>query len=95
MTSEETANNLSWSGVNVTVSDEWIAEFKIAADMQQNKAFRNYRVTRVLELAQRQVDDLEANKDSDEFMQMLSWYIGELYCCQEEGEVVEPPVQTN
>jgi|TARA_Y100001947_G_C10076285_1_gene192707 hypothetical protein len=95
MTSEETANNLSWSGVNVTVSDEWIAEFKIAADMQQNKAFRNYRVTRVLELAQRQVDDLEANKDSDEFMQMLSWYIGELYCWQEEGEVVEPPVQTN
>ena len=95
MTSEETANNLSWSGVNVTVSDEWIAEFKIAADMQQNKAFRNYRVTRVLELAQRQVDDLEANKDSDEFMQMLSWYIGELYCWQEEGEIVEPPVQTN
>ena len=95
MTSEETANNLSWSGVNVTVSDEWIAEFKIAADMQQNKAFRNYRVTRVLELAQRQVDDLEANKDSNEFMQMLSWYIGELYCWQEEGEVVEPPVQTN
>ena len=95
MISEETANNLSWSGVNVTVSDEWIAEFKIAADMQQNKAFRNYRVTRVLELAQRQVDDLEANKDSDEFMQMLSWYIGELYCWQEEGEVVEPPVQTN
>ena len=95
MTSEETANNLSWSGVNVTVSDEWIAEFKIAADMQQNKAFRNYRVARVLELAQRQVDDLEANKDSDEFMQMLSWYIGELYCWQEEGEAVEPPVQTN
>ena len=95
MTSEEIANNLSWSGINVTVSDEWIAEFKIAADMQQNKAFRNYRVTRVLELAQRQVDDLEANKDSDEFMQMLSWYIGELYCWQEEGEVVEPPVQTN
>ncbi len=95
MTSEETANNLSWSGVNVTVSDEWIAEFKIAADMQQNKAFRNYRVTRVLELAQRQVDDLEANKDSDEFMQMLSWYIGELYCWQEDGEVVEPPVQIN
>ncbi len=95
MTSEEIANNLSWSGVNVTVSDEWIAEFKIAADMQQNKAFRNYRVTRVLELAQSQVDDLEANKDSDEFMQMLSWYIGELYCWQVEGEVVEPPVQTN
>jgi len=95
MTSEETANNLSWSGVNVTVSDEWIAEFKIAADMQQNKAFRNYRVARVLELAQRQVDGLESNKDSDEFMQMLSWYIGELYCWQVEGEVVEPPVQTN
>jgi hypothetical protein len=95
MTSEETANNLSWSGVNVTVSDAWVAEFKIAADMQQNKAFRNYRVARVLELAQRQVDDFEANKDSDEFMQMLSWYIGELYCWQEEGEVVEPPVQIN
>ena len=95
MTSEETANNLSWSGVNVTVSDEWIAEFKIAADMQQNKAFRNYRVARVLELAQRQVDNLEENKDSDEFMQMLSWYIGGLYCWQVEGEIVEPPVQTN
>ena len=95
MTSEETANNLSWSGVNVAVSDEWIAEFKIAADMQQSKAFRNYRVARVLELAQRQVDGLESNKDSDEFMQMLSWYIGELYCWQVEGEVVEPPVQTN
>ena len=95
MTSEETANNLSWSGVNVTVSDEWIAEFKIAADMQQNKAYRNYRVARELELAQLQVDGLESNKDSDEFMQMLSWYIGELYCWQVEGEVVEPPVQTN
>ena len=95
MTSEETANNLSWSGVNVTVSNEWVSEFKIAADTQQNKAFRNYRVARVIELAQRQVDELEANKDSDEFIQMLSWYIGELYCWQEDGELVEPPVQIN
>ena len=95
MEPEKAAQHLSWSGVNITVTDEWIEEFMIAADMQQNRAFRNYRVARVIELAQRQLEQMEENKDSDEFMQMLSWYIGELYCWQEEGEAIEPPVQIN
>ena len=63
--------------------------------MQKSKAFREYRVSRIIELSQRQLDELEANKDSDGFMQTLAWNIGELYCWQQDGEIIEPPVQAN
>ncbi len=95
MSSIETDLKLSWSGVSTSVTQEWLEEFKVAVEMQKSKAFREYRVTRIIELSQRQLDELEANKDSDDFMQTLAWNIGELYCWQQDGEIIEPPVQAN
>ncbi len=95
MSSIETDLKLSWSGVSTSVTQEWLEEFKVAVDMQKSKAFREYRVSRIIELSQRQLDELEANKDSDDFMQTLAWNIGELYCWQQDGEIIEPPVQAN
>ena len=95
MSSIETDLKLSWSGVSTSVTQEWLEEFKVAVEMQKSKAFREYRVSRIIELSQRQLDELEANKDSDDFMQTLAWNIGELYCWQQDGEIIEPPVHTN
>ncbi len=95
MSSIETDLKLSWSGVSTSVTQEWLEEFKVAVEMQKSKAFREYRVTRIIELSQRQLDELEENKDSDDFMQTLAWNIGELYCWQQDGEIIEPPVHTN
>ncbi len=95
MSSIETDLKLSWSGVSTSVTQEWLEEFKVAVEMQKSKAFREYRVSRIIELSQRQLDELEANKDSDDFMQTLAWNIGELYCWQQDGEIIEPPVQVN
>ncbi|MDP7126231.1 MAG: hypothetical protein V1257_07180 [Candidatus Neomarinimicrobiota bacterium] len=95
MSSIETDLKLSWSGVSTSVTQEWLEEFKVAVEMQKSKAFREYRVSRIIELSQRQLDELEANKDSDDFMQTLAWNIGELYCWQQDGEIIEPPVQAN
>ena len=82
MSSIETDLKLSWSGVSTSVTQEWLEEFKVAVEMQKSKAFREYRVSRIIELSQRQLDELEANKDSDDFMQTLAWNIGELYFWQ-------------
>jgi hypothetical protein len=68
MSSIETDLKLSWSGVSTSVTQEWLEEFKVAVEMQKSKAFREYRVTRIIELSQRQLDELEENKDSDDFM---------------------------
>ncbi len=95
MSSIETDLKLSWSGVSTSVTQEWLEEFKVAVEMQKSKAFREYRVARIIELSQRQLDELEANKDSDDFMQTLAWNIGELYCWQQDGEIIEQPVQAN
>ena len=95
MSSIETDLKLSWSGVSTSVTQEWLEEFKVAVEMQKSKAFREYRVSRIIELSQRQLDELEANKDSDDFIQTLAWNIGELYCWQQDGEIIEPPVQAN
>ena len=95
MSSIETDLKLSWSGVSTSVTQEWLEEFKVAVEMQKSKAFREYRVSRIIELSQRQLYELEANKDSDDFMQTLAWNIGELYCWQQDGEIIEPPVQAN
>ena len=95
MSSIETDLKLSWSGVSTSVTQEWLEEFKVAVEMQKSKAFREYRVSRIIEQSQRQLDDLEENKDSDDFMQTLAWNIGELYCWQQDGEIIEPPVQAN
>ena len=95
MSSIETDLKLSWSGVSTSVTQEWLEEFKVAVEMQKSKAFREYRVTRIIELSQRQLDELEENKDPDDFMQTLAWNIGELYCWQQDGEIIEPPVQAN
>jgi hypothetical protein len=63
--------------------------------MEQSRAFRDWRVPRAIELAQRNLEALEADNTSEETQATLAMYIGELYCWQEDGEVVEPPVQTN
>jgi hypothetical protein len=52
-------------------------------------------MARAIELAQRNLEALEADNTSEETQATLAMYIGELYCWQEDGEVVEPPVQTN
>lgn len=85
--------NLTWSGVNVTVTEEYLGEMKVAVDMQQSKAFRDYRVGRAIELAQENLESLEADSSSEELQFLVSQYIGELYSWQEDGEIVEPEVK--
>ena len=86
---------LSWSGADVTVTDEYLDITRVSINMEQSRAFRDWRVPRAIELAQRNLEALEADNTSEETQATLAMYIGELYCWQEDGEVVEPPVQTN
>ena len=86
---------LSWSGADVTVTDEYLDITRVSVNMEQNRAFRDWRVPRAIELAQRNLEALEADNTSEETQATLAMYIGELYCWQEVGGVVEPPVQTN
>jgi len=86
---------LSWSGAEVTVTDEYLDITRVSVNMEQSRAFRDWRVPRAIELAQRNLEALEADNASEETQATLAMYIGELYCWQEDGEVVEPPVQTN
>ena len=87
--------NLSWSGVDVTVTDEYLDETRVSVRMEQSRAFRDWRVPRALELAQRNQDAIEGNDASEETQAMLAMYIGELYIWQEDGELVEPEVKSN
>jgi len=85
--------NLSWSGVNVTITQDFLDQMEISKAMQKSQAFRDYRVARAIELAQRNIDALEADGESEEINFFLSQYIGELYSWQEDGEAVEPEVK--
>ena len=87
--------NLSWSGVNVTVTEEYLDLTRVSVSMEQSRAFRAWRIPRAIELAQRNLEALEADNSSEEAKTMLTMYIGELFCWQEDGEVVEPEVTKN
>ena len=87
--------SLSWSGVDVTVTEESLELTRVSVNMEQNRAFRAWRIPRAIELAQRNLEALEADNSSEEAKTMLTMYIGELFCWQEDGEVVEPEVTKN
>ena len=36
--------NLSWSGVTVNVTEEFLEQMKVSMEMQKSQAFRDYRV---------------------------------------------------
>ena len=84
---------LSWSGADVTVTDEYLEETRVSVNMEQSRAFRDWRVPRAIELAQRNLEASEADNASEEVQATLAMYIGELYIWQEDGEVVEPEVK--
>ena len=86
---------LSWSGTNVTVTEEYLDETRVSINMEQSRAFRDWRVPRAIELAQRNLEALEADNASDEIQATLAMYIGELYIWQEDGELVEPEVKAS
>ena len=86
---------LSWSGADVTVTDEYLDVTRVSINMEQSRAFRDWRVPRAIELAQRNLEALEADKTSEETQATLAMYIGELYIWQEDGEVVEPEVKVS
>jgi hypothetical protein len=86
---------LSWSGADVTVTDEYLDVTRVSVNMEQSRAFRDWRVPRAIELAQRNLEALEADKTSEETKATLAMYIGELYIWQEDGEVVEPEVKVS
>ena len=86
---------LSWSGVDVTVTDEYLDITRVSVNMEQNRAFRDWRVPRAIELAQRNLEALEADNASEEIQATLAMYIGELYIWQEDGELVEPEVKAS
>ena len=86
---------LSWSGTNVTVTEEYLDETRVSINMEQSRAFRDWRVPRAIELAQRNLEALEADNASEEVQATLAMYIGELYIWQEDGEVVEPEVKVS
>jgi hypothetical protein len=86
---------LSWSGADVTVTDEYLDVTRVSVNMEQSRAFRDWRVPRAIELAQRNLEALEADKTSEETQATLAMYIGELYIWQEDGEVVEPEVKVS
>ena len=48
--------NLTWSGVEVTVTDEYLDLTRVSVNMEQSRAFRDWRVPRAIELAQRKAD---------------------------------------
>ena len=86
---------LSWSGADVTVTEEYLDETRVSVNMEQSRAFRDWRVPRAIELAQRNLEALEADNTSEETQATLAMYIGELYIWQEDGEVVEPEVKVS
>ena len=86
---------LSWSGANVTVTEEYLDETRVSVNMEQSRAFRDWRVPRAIELAQRNLEALEADTASEEIQATLAMYIGELYIWQEDGELVEPEVKAS
>ena len=86
---------LSWSGANVTVTEAYLDETRVSVNMEQSRAFRDWRVPRAIELAQRNLEALEADNASEEIQATLAMYIGELYIWQEDGEVVEPEVKVS
>ena len=86
---------LSWSGADVTVTDEYFDVTRVSVNMEQSRAFRDWRVPRAIELAQRNLEALEADNASEEVQATLAMYIGELYIWQEDGEVVEPEVKVS
>ena len=86
---------LSWSGANVTVTEEYLDETRVSVNMEQSRAFRDWRVPRAIELAQRNLEALEADNASEEIQATLAMYIGELYIWQEDGEAVEPEVKVS
>ncbi len=85
--------NLTWSGVNVMITQEFLDQMEVSKAMQKSQAFRDYRVARAIELAQRNIDALESEGESEEVNFLLSQYIGELYSWQLDGEAVEPEVK--
>ena len=85
--------NLSWSGVNVAITQDFLDQMEISKAMQKSQAFRDYRVARAIELAQRNLEALEADGESEEINFLLSQYIGELYSWQLDGETVERVVK--
>ena len=86
---------LSWSGADITVTDEYLDETRVSVKMEQSRAFRDWRVPRAIELAQRNLEALEADNSSEEIQATLAMYIGELYIWQEDGEIVEPEVKAS
>ena len=86
---------LSWSGADVTVTDEYLDITRVSVNMEQSRAFRDWRVPRAIELAQRNLEALEADNASEEIQATLAMYIGELYIWQEDGELVEPEVKAS
>ena len=86
---------LSWSGADVTVTDEYLDVPRVSVNMEQSRAFRDWRVPRAIELAQRNLEASEADNASEEVQATLAMYIGELYIWQEDGEVVEPEVKVS
>ena len=86
---------LSWSGADVTVTDEYLDVTRVSVNMEQSRAFRDWRVPRAIELAQRNLEASEADNASEEVPATLAMYIGELYIWQEDGEVVEPEVKVS
>ena len=86
---------LSWSGADVTLTDEYLEETRVSVNMEQSRAFRDWRVPRAIELAQRNLEALEADNASEEIQATLAMYIGELYIWQEDGELVEPEVKAS
>ena len=58
--------NLMWSGVNVTITQEFLDQMEVSKAMQKSQAFRDYRVARAIELAQRNIDALESDGESEE-----------------------------
>jgi hypothetical protein len=86
---------LSWSGADVTVTEEYLDETRVSVNMEQSRAFRDWRVPRAIELAQRNLEALEADNSSEETQATLAMYIGELYIWQEDGEIVEPEVKAS
>jgi len=86
---------LSWSGADVTVTEEYLDETRVSVNMEQSRAFRDWRVPRAIELAQRNLEALEADTASEEIQATLAMYIGELYIWQEDGEIVEPEVKAS
>ena len=75
------------------ITQEFLDQMEVSKAMQKSQAFRDYRVARAIELAQRNIDALESEGESEEVNFLLSQYIGELYSWQLDGEAVEPEVK--